>query len=125
MKNTKEIFDTFVSNQNKLAETLNDNTHQLMELVETDQSIGDFAKDTAATYLAQGKEYVEAMAKAETPEEAMKSMQTAFSKFMDTQADIYNKTFDFYQGWFKKYSWEKGQEQFKKATEIYQNSFKA
>ena len=125
MKNTKEIFEAITANQHKLAETLNENTHRLMELVEPDSSLEKFAKDTTAIYLAEGKEYFENLAKAEQPEDAMKTMQTAFSKFMDTQLEVYNKTSDFYQGWFKQYTWEKGQAQFKKATEIYQDSFQA
>ncbi|MEM1318986.1 MAG: hypothetical protein AAGG75_01955 [Bacteroidota bacterium] len=125
MKNTKEIFEAITTNQNKLAEALNENAHQLMEIVEPDNSIEKFAKDTAATYMAQGREYLESMTKAEHPEDAMKTMQSAFTKFMDMQAEVYNKTTEFYQDWFKRHTWEKGQEQFKKATEIYQNSFKA
>ncbi|MEO1262154.1 MAG: hypothetical protein AAFZ15_25335 [Bacteroidota bacterium] len=125
MKNTKEIFEAITANQHKLAETLNENTHRLMELAEPDHSLEKLAKDTTALYLAEGKAYFDNLTKSTKTEDALKTVQTAFSKFMDTQMEVYNKTSAFYQGWFKKYNLEKGQERFKEATEIYQDSFQA
>ena len=125
MKQSKEIFETIAANQNKLAETLGENIQQTVELFTPDKSIENFTKETTAAYLEQGKDYINALAGVENAEDAVKTMSTAFNKFLESQADLYNKTTEFYQDLFQKNAWEKGQERFKQVTEIYQNSFKA
>ena len=125
MAKTKETFEQIIDNQNKLAETLTENAQKMMKLFELDSDLEKMSKEATETYMAQSKEYMEELSKAETPEKAWSGMSTAFSKFMEMQTATYNKTTDFYRNMMEKYNWEAGQETFNQATELYRESFKA
>jgi len=125
MAKTKVTFDKIVENQNQLVETLTANAQKFSSLFEMDTDVEAFTKETAESYMAQGKEYMETVAKAEKPEQVMENMTSAFTKFMEMQTATYNKTADFYHNLMEKYSWKNSQEKFNQAAELYRDSFKA
>lgn len=125
MAKTKETFEKIIDNQNKLTETLTENAQKMMKLFEPDNDLEKMSKETAEAYMAQSKEYMEELGKADTPEKAWSGMSTAFSKFMEMQTATYNKTTDFYRDLMGKYNWESGQTTFSQAAELYRDSFKA
>jgi hypothetical protein len=125
MSNSKVAFDKIIENQNQLTETLTSNVKKVMSMFEVNPEIEAFSKETAESYMAQGKEYVDSFGKVEKPEEAWNAFSSTFSKFVDFQTATYNKTAEFYRNMMENYNLEAGQEKMKEMTELYSDSFKA
>ena len=125
MSNSKVAFDKIVENQNQLTETLTANAQKVMSMFEVNPEIEAFTKETAESYMTQGKEYAEAFGKVEKPEEAWGTFTSTFSKFVDFQTATYNKTAEFYRNLMEKYNITAGQDRIKEMTELYSDSFKA
>ncbi|MCB0644339.1 MAG: hypothetical protein KDC44_21995, partial [Phaeodactylibacter sp.] len=77
----------------------------------------------ATEYLNQSKALYENAVKPAQAEKFWENLPEHFNKTLEVQQSFFNKTLDYYQGLYEKYGLEYQQENFKKLSAIYKDSY--
>jgi hypothetical protein len=121
---TKNYFETVMSNQTKLMETLTDKATELAELV-TPEFPETMDKAVFENYYTSQKEIVEGMMKSKGAKEMMDILPTNMSKVFEANTSLYNNMITYYKRIAEKNTLANSKSMMEKSAALYKDMFTA
>jgi hypothetical protein len=125
MAKAKEKFEKMIEVQQGLMDKVAENTTRVMGMFALDEGDAREGRELMDDFFRRNQELVEENMQPEKMEKLWEHLPEQYQRSMDLQMDFYNRSAEFTNRLIKKYTVQNPQDQLKKMTDIYLDTYNA